>query len=247
MALQTAQIDRTQVNRFLRRKGLTAIADKSKSGHLQRYALMPDVVFDVGVDLGTPFLYEAFPDTSFVLVDPRAESRAVLKDVNTPKKAQFFETALGRTQGRMTLNIPFSDKGEHGAMASLSTRTDRISSSFTRMETREVSVTTLDMLAADFPGRVGLKIDTEGFEDEVLAGATETLKRTDFVILELSLTQRFSSIAPPSQIITRLAAAGLEFRDVLRMTGDGKGGGAPRLMDVLFTRWHTPAPAKPKT
>ncbi|WP_050527443.1 FkbM family methyltransferase [Pseudorhodobacter aquimaris] len=243
MALQHAQIDRPQVNRFLRRKGLTAVADKSKSGHLQSFGLAPDVVFDVGVDLGTPFLYGAFPDARFVLVDPRVESRAVLNDAKTPKKAQFFETALGRMPGRMTLNIPFSDKGEHGEMASLGTRTDRISSTFTRIEAREVAVTTLDLLAADFPGRVGLKIDTEGFEDEVLAGAKQTLKRTDFVILELSLTKRFAGIAPPSQIITRLAAAGLEFRDVLRMTGDGKGGGAPRLMDVLFTRWHSPDPA----
>lgn len=244
MAPDTAQIDRAQVNRFLRRKGLTAIADKSQAAHLQSFGLAPDVVFDVGVDMGTPFLYQAFPDARFALIDPRAESRAALTGPDAPKNAQFFETALGSAPATLTLNIPHSDKGEQGAMASLRQRTDTMAEKFNRIETRSVDVTTLDHIAATFKGRVGLKIDTEGYEDEVLSGATETLLRTDFVILELSLVQRFAGIAPPSHLINRLAAAGLEFRDVLRMTGDGRGGGAPRLMDILFTRWrpHAPAP-----
>lgn len=243
MAPESAQIDRAQVNRFLRRKGLTAIADKSRAAHLQSFGLAPDVVFDVGVDMGTPFLYQAFPKARFALIDPRAESRAALTCADAPQNAQFFETALGAAPGNLTLNIPHSDKGEQGAMASLRQRTDTMAAKFNKVEAREVPVTTLDSIAAGFKGRVGLKIDTEGFEYEVLSGAPETLLRTDFVILELSLIQRFAGIAPPSHLISCLAAAGLEFRDVLRMTGDGKGGGAPRLMDILFTRWHANAPA----
>jgi FkbM family methyltransferase len=240
-------IDRVQVKRFLRRRGLVAIADKSRAAHLQSFGLRPDVVFDVGVDQGTPFLYHAFPDARFALIDPRAESRVALRGPDAPRNATFFETALGAQPGTLTLHIPHSEKGELGAMASFLTRTDPLAARFTSLAPRDVPVTTLDRIAADMPGRVGLKIDTEGFEDEVLQGAAKTLERTDFVILELSLTQRFSRIAPPSHIITRLAAASLEFRDVLRITGDGKGGGAPRLMDVLFTRWPTPDPANPKT
>jgi FkbM family methyltransferase len=240
-------IDRAQVNRFLRRKGLTAIADKSKAEHLQSFGLAPDVVFDIGVDQATPFLYQTFPNAHFVLVDPRAESRAALTGADAPRNATFFETALGLKKGNLLLNIPHSSKGEEGAMASFRTRTDTMADKFTKLDKRKVPVTTLDLLSAEIPGRFGIKIDTEGFEDEVLSGASDTLKRTDFVILEMSLIQRFAGIAPPSQIITRLAHAGLEFRDVLRMTGDGKGGGAPRLMDVLFTRWHAPDPANSQT
>ncbi|MDN5787759.1 FkbM family methyltransferase [Pseudorhodobacter sp.] len=242
MAQDEPQLDRAMVNRFLRRKGLVAMAEKSTAKHLQSFGLTPDVVFDIGVDTGTPFLYEAFPNAQFALIDPRAESRVALKSPEAPAKARFFETALGAEPGALTLHIPHSDKGEQGAMASLRTRTDQLAAKFTRMEQREVPVTTLDAIAAEFQGRLGLKIDTEGFEHEVLSGAALTLLRTDFVILEMSLTQRFAGIAPPSHLITRLADAGLEFRDVLRMTGDGRGGGAPRLMDVLFTRWQPDAP-----
>ena len=240
---QNRKLDRKDVNRFLRQKGLVALADKSNAAHLQRFALAPDVVFDVGVDTGTPFLYQAFPEAHFVLIDPRKEAEVTLKSPDAPAKGSFHLLALGAKAGEMTLNIPFSEKGEHGAMASLRQRQGYLADKIEWIETRQVTVERLDTIAAAYPGRVGLKIDTEGFEDEVLAGAPETLARCDFVILEMSLTRRFDTTTPPSQIIARLAAAGLEFRDVLRMTGDGRGGPAPRLMDMLFTRWAADAPA----
>jgi len=107
-------------------------------------------------------------------------------------------------------------------------------------ETRSVPVVPLDQIMVNYPGRVGLKVDTEGFELEVLQGAAETLRRTDFVIVELSVTKRFDGVAPPSQTMAELAKAGLELRDILRSTGDGKGGAQPRLFDALFTRWDAP-------
>lgn len=237
-----AHSNKLMVKRFLRRRGLVAVADKSSAAHLASFGLTPDVVFDVGVDTGTPFLYDAFPQAKFVLIDPRAESRGAL--ANLPD-AQFMQTALGAREGQTTLHIPHSPAGEMGARASLHLPTGPMAEKITAMTTRQVSVATLDTVAAQFPGRVGLKIDTEGAEAEVLAGAKDTLRRCDFVILELSLTQRFQQTPMPSHIFALLAAAGLEFRDVLRSTGDGKGGPAPRLMDILFTRW--PSAARPNT
>lgn len=242
MQNDVAHSNKLMVKRFLRRRGLVAVADKSSAAHLASFGLTPDLVFDVGVDTGTPFLYDAFPNAQFVLIDPRAESRAALDSL---QNAQFIETALGACDGQMTLNIPHSDAGEMGARASLHLPTGPMAAKITAMTTRHVSVTTLDKIAAAYPGRLGLKIDTEGAEADVLAGASQTLLRCDFVILEMSLTQRFVQTPVPSQIFAALAAAGLEFRDVLRSTGDGKGGPAPRLMDILFTRW--PHAARPNT
>ncbi len=110
--------------------------------------------------------------------------------------------------------------------------------SVTGHETRRVPVAPLDRIMEAYPGRVGLKVDTEGYELEVLQGAAETLLRCDFVLLELSVTHRFDDIAPPSRIVAELARAGLELRDILRSTGDGRGGPQPRLFDALFTRWE---------
>lgn len=242
MQNDVAHSNKLMVKRFLRRRGLVAVADKSSAGHLAVFGLTPDVVFDVGVDTGTPFLYDAFPQAKFVLIDPRVESRAAMAAL---PDAYFVQTALGARDGRMTLHIPHNDAGEMGARASLHLPTGPMAEKITSITTRDVPVSTLDKVAAQFPGRVGLKIDTEGAEADVLAGAKKTLRRCDFVILEMSLTQRFEQTPMPSQIFAPLAAAGLEFRDVLRSTGDGRGGPAPRLMDILFTRW--PSAARPNT
>lgn len=243
MRTSDAPIEKREVQRYLRKQGLVATVNKTNAAHLRAYNLAPDVVFDVGVDIGTPFLYQAFPDVPFVLVDPRAESRAALSHSDAPKHAVFYETALGASPGQQVLNIPITEDGVNGAQASLHRAVGPMTRKFTGAERRTVPVTTLDQIAEAHPGRVGLKIDTEGSEADILAGGKATLARCDFVILEVSLTLRFSRTAQPSTLIALLAQAGLEFRDVLRMPGDGKGGPTPRLMDALFTRW----PAHPDT
>lgn len=229
--------ERDDLRRRLRRQGLVAAPDKSAAAHLRSFGLAPDVVFDVGVDTGTPQLYRAFPQAYFVLVDPRPEAAVALTGPAAPARAEFVAVALGAAAGRATLSVPVTQKGAQGARASLSRAVGRMARGIETWQPREVEVTTLDALAAAHPGRVGLKIDTEGHEAEVLLGAAATLRRCDFVILELSLTTRFASTPRPSRIVAMLADAGLEFRDVLRMTGDGAGGPAPRLIDALFTRW----------
>ena len=234
-ARETLAATEEDARRFLRGRGLIAVADKETPQHLRAYGFAPDLVIDVGVDGGTPFLYRAFPDTPFLLVDPRTESRDAVAAGDPPQRYDFAVTALGPAPGEAELRIPLTAKGEVGAMAGMRARTDSMATG--QVELRRVPVVTLDSLTEDRPGRLGLKIDTEGFEFEVLQGAPETLRRCEFVILEMSVAQRFEGEARPSQITGLLAEAGLEFRDVLRTTGDGRGGPTPRLFDVLYTRW----------
>jgi len=77
-------------------------------------------------------------------------------------------------------------------MSSFLARTDRTSSG-KQVEKREVAVKTLDTLMEEygFEPPFGLKIDTEGFEDQVVRGATNFLRRTQFVIAEVSVAERF--------------------------------------------------------
>lgn len=221
----------------LRQFGLVAQPDKSRAAHFRAFGLRPEVVFDVGVAKGTPQLYRAFPEAHFVLIDPQENSAAAMTGRNAPQKASFHQVALGSAKGRMELSVPVTSKGLVRGRASLNQPCGPMAKGITGFERQMVDVTTLDDLAADYPGVAGLKIDTEGHEAEVLAGAEQTLKRCEFVLLELSLTRRFDRAPRPSEIFAMLARAGLEFRDVLRSTGDGAGGAAPRLFDALFTRW----------
>ena len=220
-----------------RAEGMVVHPNKLRKMYLAGYDLAPDVIFDVGVDTGTPWLYKTYPNADFVLIDPLAAGQAAVQDGGLLPGFTFYETALGAAPGKGTLHVPHLPQGGGAAMSSMRTRLDPLAETFSGLAEVDVPVTTLDEIAANHPGRAGLKIDTEGFEAEVLEGASETLKRTDFVILEMSVSKRFDRIAPPSHIIAMLAAAGLQMRDVLAMAhGPGKRG-KPRHMDVLFTRW----------
>ena len=205
------------------------------SWYFRGYNFTPDVVFDVGVFDGTTWLYKSFPDAKFVLIDPQEKSRDKVE--GKLKNFDFHAVALGDTEGEVTLRIPETKPGRGGAMASILPRADRTANRFNSIEEVTVPIQTLDSIAADYDGRIGLKIDTEGYEAQVLAGATETLKRTDFVVAEVSVAQRFEGVSQPSTLFAMLAEAGLEFRDVLAAaTYPGKRP-RPQNMDLLFTRW----------
>ena len=55
------------------------------------------------------------------------------------------------------------------------------------IEKRNINITTLDELLKDVEnlGKTGIKIDTEGYELEVILGAKETLKTAKFVMAEV--------------------------------------------------------------
>lgn len=226
-----------EIRRLARAEGLAVHPFKTSAWYLRGYQIRPDVLIDVGVENGTPWLYEAFPKAHLVLVDPLEESEARASKATTGRAVAFHPVALGAEAGEAVLNVPETQKGLGRAMSSLLERRDNLAHGFTQVHQRKVPVVRLDDIAASYPGRIGLKIDTEGFEGPVLEGATETLQRCDFVILEMSVTRRFDGIAMPSHLVSMLGAAGLEMRDILAIA-DGAGKRAkPRHMDVLFTRW----------
>ena len=224
--------------RDLKRNRLVAVPQKTTSAYLRSYDFEPDVVFDVGVESGTGYLYHAFPDAHHVLIDPLTESRDAVAAAGLAVSHEFHCVAVGEAEGEAILNIPTVKRGTRLAMSSLSTRTDTMSARFQSVEERSVPVKRLDDIAAGHSGRFGLKIDTEGHELQVLKGAEVMLDSCAFVILELSHTHRFAGINPPSEIFALLARHGLEYRDVLAMSNTTWKEPRSRHQDALFTRWE---------
>ena len=226
-----------EMRAHLRENAMVAQPDRGRADYLRGYGFAPDLVVDIGVDTGTPQLYRAFPKAKFVLIDARAEAEAQMQARGAPADYAFHACGVGAAPGEMELRIPVTAKGAATARAGFRTASGPMARNIEGYETRPVPVRTVDEIMRAYPGRVGMKIDTEGFEYEVLRGAGDTLARCDFVMLELSVTPRFEGVAPPSRVFAELARAGLEFRDILRSTGDGKGGPRPRLFDALFAPW----------
>lgn len=240
-----AILDRTSAV-ALRAAGFRPVRLKEEARYLKRFGLAPDVVIDVGVYGGTRYLYRSFPGAKFVLIDPLAESRDMVAASGQAEGHDFHLVALGAEEGERVLSVTRTGAGKGGDLSSFHDRVDRTRVWIAGTEERLVPVTTLDRIAAKYPGRLGLKIDTEGHELDILEGASETLRRCDFVILEVSVTRRFSNAVLPSAIVARLAEAGLELRDVLKMAPPDHD--MPRHMDMLFTRWpESPPDTAPAT
>jgi FkbM family methyltransferase len=81
-----------------------------------------------------------------------------------------YEIALSNQPGTATLRIPYGSKGHSNQGASLSTA--KVARNFTPLtvETRRIDDYRFDDVGF-------IKIDVEGFEDEVIAGAAETIAR----------------------------------------------------------------------
>jgi FkbM family methyltransferase len=186
----------------------------------------PHTIFDVGVASGTPWLYDAFPNAYFVLVEPVRENIPRMQAILRGVTGTYVLAAAGSRHGTASINI----EPERRGMTSLLERTD-MTASGSQLEPRDVPVVTLDSIARGQGVRppFGLKIDTEGFELEVIRGAREVLMKTDFVIAETSTTgERFVSGYAADDLINELRMNGFVVADVLRTTR--------RFADLLFLR-----------
>lgn len=102
---------------------------------------------------------------------------------------------------------------------------------------QRVPVVTLDTLAANFPcERPFLKIDTQGFEREVLAGAAGLLERAEGLLLELPVENLYDGVWTFGEAIAHLDALGFQpahFDPVCPVPGDPA---SAMELDALFRR-----------
>ena len=142
-----------------------------------------DTLIDIGVGInGTPRLYERFSNQKLVLIDPLEESHDYIKNNLQHREKISFKTALGREKKSLTMNIEDQNMGRSTFLEI----TDLNNEGYD-ISKRNINITTLDDLLKDVEnlGKTGIKIDTEGYELEVILGATETLKTAKFVMAEV--------------------------------------------------------------
>lgn len=180
----------------------------------------PASVIDVGVNLGTPELYRAFPGARFLLIDPQSGGEARM--TRRPANYVFANVALGAAPGRVTIQ-------EQGGRSSALQRTALTERGAPKPY--EAAVTTLDALIDDhaLKGPIGLKIDTEGYEIEVLKGLERHVADIAFVICEASVRRRFVGGYTFADLVIAMKAKGFEFYNILNPPK-----ARPNFYDVLF-------------
>ncbi|MEJ6390306.1 hypothetical protein [Gymnodinialimonas ulvae] len=61
------------MRRSLSRNGELVYDNRMQAERFRELVATPDLIIDVGVANGTPWLYDAFPQTEFILIDPMDE------------------------------------------------------------------------------------------------------------------------------------------------------------------------------
>ena len=138
-----------------------------------------DTFIDVGAHIGwfTKIASRCVGEKGLVIAcEPYPANAAALKAnlaLNDAQNVQLVEMALGSQPG--VLGLAGSDSGGITALAWMPDGS-RV----------EVSMTTLDRVAAEVKVVTLMKMDVEGWEAHVLQGGTKTLARTEHVLFEIN-------------------------------------------------------------
>ena len=141
-----------------------------------------ETLIDIGVGKeGTPLLYERFPKAKLVLIDPIEEAEQFVKSNLYERDYQFFKFGVGDKEEIKILNI----EEEIGRSTILNVTSLNYEGDPTKRI--KIEVKTLDDICKNHKnyGKIGLKLDTEGYELKIIKGAIEVLKKTSFVIAEV--------------------------------------------------------------
>ncbi|MEQ9116175.1 MAG: FkbM family methyltransferase [Rickettsiales bacterium] len=226
MTREKSMISKEEAISRLREEGYYISKNRFSTRYFKSLNFKIDTLIDVGVNNGTPDLYAAFPESKMFLIDPGQINLADLKAWQKNKyDLNFIHKALGRKIGSTAFNI-----SNISARSSVLKRLDpRKNEEFSN---KKVEMVTLDSLSEEFVGNIGLKLDVEGYEAEILKGAAKTLQSVEFVIVETSISPRFENGSKFSDIVSILAKYNIELYDILTPLYK-----APTYMDCLFVRF----------
>lgn len=164
-------------------------------------------ILDVGVADGTPDLYRQFPDALLELFEPSPEHHVRLeRHVLGKRTGRLHRVAAGAADGQAVLSVT----GRTG-----STLLGIAASKAKDAAMVEVPVQRLDGLlsVAEIRRPCLLKIDTEGYELEVLRGASGLMAAIDAVVVEVHFDKPQSYAA--HEIFDFLAGYGFRMTDML--------------------------------
>jgi FkbM family methyltransferase len=194
----------------------------------------PGTIVDVGVAYHTVELYEEFPKSSILLIEPLVEFEPSLRKICAQYKAQYVLAAAGAASGTATFNV-------HADQLDGSSLLKEVEGAAVDGVPRQVPVVTIDQVCAEKGAKAPylLKVDVQGAELQVLAGAERTLRETEVVILETTL---FGTIIGGPQIfdvVVKMKEYGFVAYDIfgsLYRPLDN----ALAQTDVVFVREHGP-------
>lgn len=177
---------------------------------LHDLGIHPATIIDVGAASGTPELMEAFDSAAVVMVEPLQEFQRDLSSISSLRKSVVIYAAAGSHTGSTTFFV-------HADSLEGSSTLQEAMGEFADGESRTVPLVRLDEAfdRNEFPGPYFLKIDVQGGELEVMAGATGLLNETLVVALEVSLFSFMKNGPQFTEVVRVMDAYGFVAWDII--------------------------------
>lgn len=175
-----------------------------------------DCVFDVGANDGgfAEMLRSEAGYTGWIISFEPLEkvARALAKKAESDPRWEVMTDALGRSQGEMEFHQMAGDVFSSFLMPDTS-QPDKYSSSNKVVQSIQMKVNTINHLWPQIRERLGvrrmlLKMDTQGFDLEVFAGADAQLQDIPVLMSELSFVRIYKDSPSYQEALTAFAKAG---------------------------------------
>jgi FkbM family methyltransferase len=187
-----------------------------------------DTVIDVGVADGTQDLYDKYPNAKYVFIEPNPIYQKYISEFLIPKyDAMLIPMAAGSKTERLMLS-------NNGLSSGLLPR-----QGFRGREEFAVDVGRLDDMLDDTnvlsnANSILLKIDTEGFEYNVLQGAQRFLNSDKLKFIQIEVRINFvDTNYNPTDIFVFLNNYGFQFDEILKISQRKDG---ISYIDIAFKR-----------
>ena len=203
-------------------RGFASSFERAKSD-----GFIPATVIDVGASDGrwTTECLRIFPRAKYALFDPLPENLPALSNLAAREPSvRFWSGAIGGGSARLPLNL-------HGHQTSFYSSTDFAGGPL------EVEVRTLDSFieSMNLQAPMLLKADVQGYELEVLRGATRCLQMTELLLLEVSFRQIYSGSPLAHQVIAECGRLGYRIYDICTYSQRPRDGALAQA-DVIFVK-----------
>ena len=219
--------------------------------HLQRLFSVLDIncVLDVGANIGQ-FVDRLRRDVGYrghvASFEPaRASYEQLARRLSTDTQWRGFGYALGRERGTAELNLFTPDNSLNSMLEPSTFGSDRFAALRLTPRKETVEVRRLDDVFAEAVRPLVepvtfLKLDTQGFDLEVLYGASGVLDRVAALVTELPVQPIYEGMPSLVEALGRLQDLGFEITGMFPVTRDRDGLGAVEFDCVLRAR-STPA------
>jgi len=188
---------------------------------VRRRGFAPAHIVDVGANHGnwTREAIRVFPDATYTLIEPQDHLKTCVEDlIAQGNKIRWINAGVSDAPGQLMFSISHRDDSSTFDVSEEEAQR-------TGMKQVPVEVVTLNSLAARLDGGFVpemVKIDAEGFDLKVLAGATELLGKTDIFLVEATVCSPSKNTA--ASVIRYMGEAGYRLLDITDLNRSPKHG-----------------------